>query len=154
MDNKNEIDAFEAMKPDDKKIISKESAEKTFNDWLDYYRIKFEHIVNDQGKEGAETLKNKIVEAIRDGIIETQISENAEEGFQIIQHTATGKAVIYNEYGYKAAREAARQKDNFSAGMALMGSLSGKGMDYFESKKNFSGPDLKLTEYIYTVFLL
>lgn len=138
----------------EEKKISKESAQKVFNEILEYYDIDFEDIVNDQGKEGAKTLENKLIRAIMAGRIETKMSDDHNQGFQIIQHTRTGKTVAYNEYGTKAARESAKQKDSASAQYALLGSLSGLGMDYFNSKKNFPGPCLKLAEYVAVIFLL
>jgi hypothetical protein len=131
--------------------ISKDSAKVTLDEILKKYRIKFEHIVNDQGKEGAETWYNKIVEAIRDGLLETNVDPVG--GFQIIQHTSKDKTVVYNEYGFKAAREYAKQRDNASAVFAMLGSLCGKGLEYFESEKNFAGQDIKLADSIGLIFL-
>ena len=112
----------------EKPKISEKSATETFDKWLEYYDIKFEHIVNDQGKEGAATLQNKLVEAIRWGKIETQISEDLNEGFQIIQHTTPGKDVVYNEYGYKAAKESLQEVQkvapNFLPSQMLIGTVS------------------------------
>ncbi|NIA28338.1 MAG: hypothetical protein GWP06_00320 [Actinobacteria bacterium] len=140
--------------PEKKPRIGEDAAKDIFKGWLDYYDIKFSHIVNDQGREGAETLENKIVCAIQDEKIETNLSTDPNEGFQIIQHTRPGKTITYNEYGFKAARESAKQKDSASAQIALLASLSGLGMPNFDNKKWFSGPDLKLAEYISILFLL
>ena len=136
-----------------KQRLSKEAAEKSVNEILNFYRIKFEHIVNDQGKEGAETWKNKIVEAFRDELLETNHDSDPEKGFQIIQHTSTGVTVIYNEYGVTAARAYSKEKDTASANLAMMAAMSGKGVPYFESKKNFSGSDIRLLEQIGLIFL-
>jgi hypothetical protein len=158
MGNEHEVNALEEnsfQEPAEKKDqrISEESATKSVDEILDFYRIKFKHIVNDQGKEGAETWKNKMVEAFRDGLLETKQDPDPEKGFQIIQHTSTGQTVIYNEYGVKAAREYAKQRDSASANLAMMASMSGKGMPFFESRKNFSGSDIRLLEALGMVFL-
>lgn len=142
------------MPKDKKRELSKESAQAVFDEILEYYDIDFSDIVNDQGKEGAETLKNKLVRNIMAGRIETNQSEDLDEGFQIIQHTRRGVTVVYNEYGAKPAEESDKAKGVSAAHYRLAGSLSGKGADYIKSKKNFSGPDIKLLEYIMTLFLL
>lgn len=158
MENEHEVNALEEdsfQESTEKKDqrISEESATKSVDEILDFYRIKFKHIVNDQGKEGAETWKNKMVEAFRDGLLETNQDPDPDKGFQIIQHTSTGQTIFYNEYGSKAAKEYAKQRDSASANLAMMASMSGKGMPFFESKKNFSGSDTRLLESIGLIFL-
>lgn len=138
--------------PEKEPRISEKSAKASVDEILKHYRIKFDHIVNDQGKDGAKTWYNKMVEAFRDELLETRQDSDPEKGFQIVQHTTTGKEIVYNEYGFKAAREYAKQKDSTSGQFSLLGSLSGKEMSYFESKKNFSGGDLRLSEAIVLVF--
>lgn len=131
-----------------KREISEESATKTFDEILEYYDIEIDDIVNDQGKEGAETLRNKLIRAIKDGRIETRMSENIEEGFQIIQHTRRGVTVVYNEYNATAAEESDKEKTISGGRYRLLGSLCKKGKDYIMSPKNFNGADLKLAEFI------
>ncbi len=137
-----------------KKELSKESATKVFDEILEYYDLDFEDIVNDQGKEGAETLRNKLVRSIMNGRVETNIDDDPEKGFQIIQNTRKGVRVVYNEYNAKAAEESDKAKGISASQYRLLGSLCQKGTDYIKSKKNFNGADLKLAEYIAVLFLL
>ena len=137
-----------------KNKLSEEAARNIFNELLDYYDIDFEDIVNDQGKEGAQTLQNKFIRAIMKGKIETNHSQDPEEGFQIIQHLSTGSSVAYNEYNAKAAEESDKGKGVSASQYMLLGSLCQKGADYIKSNKVFRGPDLKLAEYIAVLFLL
>lgn len=132
--------------------ISEKSAEKSVQELLDYYEVEFEDIVNDQGKEGAKTWKNKIARAFQKERLETKIDDDPEKGFCIIQHTSTGKSFTYKEYNHKAATAYAKQKDSASASFSLLGSLSGQSSEIFKSKKNFSGPDLRLAEAVVMIF--
>ncbi len=134
--------------------ISEESAGETFQGILDFYDIDFEDIVNDQGKEGAQTLRNKFIRAIQKGKVETNQSDDPDKGFQIIQNLSTGQIIAYNEYNAKAAEESDKGKGVSSAQYRLLGSLSGKGVDFIKNNKVFRGPDLKLAEYIAVIFLL
>ena len=136
------------------KDISEESAKNTFNKILDYYDIDFEDIVNDQGKEGAKTLQNKFIRAIRKGRVETNVDDDPKKGFQIIQHLSTGKTITYNEYNATAAEESDKGKGSSAMQYHLLASLSGKGVPYIKNATNFRGPDVKLAEYIAILFLL
>ena len=138
----------------DEPKISDESAKEIFQRILDYYDIDFQDIVSDQGKNGAETLRNKFIRAIMKGKIETNMSDDPDKGFQIIQNSSTGITIAYNEYNAVAAEQGDRGKGQSSAQYELLGSLCGKGSDYIKSKKNLRGPDLKLAEYIAVLFLL
>jgi hypothetical protein len=130
--------------------LSKEAATDVFQGILDFYDIDFEDIVNDQGAEAAKTLRNKFIRAIRKGRIETNLHEDSQKGFQIIQHTMDDKEFAYNEYNAKAAEESDKGRGVSAAQYRLLGSLSGKG----EAVKKMRGPDLKLAEYIAVLFLL
>ncbi len=144
---------MDEIKTEEKKPrISPESAEKSVQDLLDFYEIEFEDIVNDQGKEGAKTWKNKITRAFQKERLETRKDDDPEKGFCIIQHTSTGKHFTYKEYNHKAAIAYAGQKDNASASFSLLGSLSGQSSEIFKSRKNFSGPDLRLAEAVVMIF--
>jgi len=140
--------------PKKRRKISKESAKAVFEEVLAYYDIDFEDIVNDQGKEGAQTLQNKLIRAISDGRIEVNHSQDPEKGFQIIQNLSTGQTVAYNEYNAKAAEEGDKGKGPSAMQYRLLGSLSGKGVDHIKSPKVFRGPDLKLAEFVAVLFLL
>lgn len=142
-------DEKQAVTPQKPKL-SEEAAKAVFEELLDYYDIDFEDIVNDQGKEGAQTLQNKFIRAIRNGRIETKMNDDAAKGFQIIQHTRDGKVFEYNEYNAKAAEESDKAKGISASQYRLLGSLSGKG----ETIKKMRGPDLKLAEYVAVLFLL
>jgi len=135
-------------------VLSDEAAQAVFQEILDYYDIEFDDIVNDQGQEAAKTLKNKMVRSIRKGKIETRMHDDIDKGFQIIQHTSTGKVIEYNEYNATAAEESDKGKGISAAQYRLLGSLSGKGAEFIKSKHNLRGPDLKLAEYIAVLFLL
>lgn len=137
-----------------KREISEESARKTFSEILEYYDIDYQDIVSDRGKEGAETLQNKLVRAIMKGRIETNQSEDLEKGFQIIQNLKSGTTVAYNEYNAKAAEESDKGRGVSSAQYMLLGSLCGKGVDFIRNKKVFNGPDLRLAENIALLFFL
>ena len=130
--------------------LSAEAAQEVFQSILDFYDIDFDDIVNDQGKDGAQTLKNKFIRAIRKGRIETKLNDDSEKGFQIIQHTMDDLTFAYNEYNAKAAEESDKAKGVSAAQYRLLGSLSGKGL----AVKKMRGPDLKLAEYIAILFLL
>lgn len=130
--------------------LSEEAASETFQELLDFYDIDFEDIVNDQGSEAAKTLRNKFIRAIRKGRIETNLSDDPAQGFQIIQHTMDKKTFTYNEYNARAAEESDKGKGVSASQYRLLGSLSGKGT----AIKKMRGPDLKLAEYIAVLFLL
>ncbi len=130
--------------------IDKRAAEASVDELLDFYDIEFEDIVNDQGKEGAKTWKNKIIRAFQKGRLETV--QDPDKGFCIIQNFSTGKSLTYKEYGAKAAIQSAKQKDAESANLTLLASLSGNFLVWFEKKVNCSGPDLRLAEAIVMVF--
>jgi hypothetical protein len=147
MTEENKEDVFQDLP---EKGLSQESAQKVFDEILEYYDIDFDDIVNDQGKEGAETLQNKLVRSIKQGRIETNLSDESAEGFQIIQHTRDGKTFTYNEYNAKAAEESDKAKGVSASQYRLLGSLSGQG----ETIKKMRGPDLKLAEYVAVLFLL
>lgn len=137
-----------------KREISEESAEKQFNDWIDYYFIDFDDIISDQGKNGAKKIKNVLVRAIRKGIIEFKQSSDPEEGFQVIQNTTTGKRIAYNEYNIVGLEEFDKGKGTSEAQFRLLGSLCGLGYDTLKSKKYMMAPDIKIAENISTIFLL
>lgn len=139
------------MEEEKKFKLGEEAATKVFQEILDYYDIDYEDIVNDQGKDAAKTLRNKLIRAIRAGRLETNHSEIPEEGFQIIQHARHGHTFTYNEYNAKAAEESDKGRGVSSAQYNLLGALSGKGA---ASIKKMRGPDLKLGEYIAVIFLL
>jgi len=130
--------------------LSTEAAKDVFQEIFDFYDIDFDDIVNDQGKDGAKTLKNKFIRAIRKGRIETKLNDDSTKGFQIIQHTMDNQTFTYNEYNAKAAEESDKAKGVSAAQYRLLGSLSGKGV----AIKKMRGPDLKLAEYIAILFLL
>ncbi len=134
--------------------LSVVAAKEIFQEILDFYDIDFEDIVNDQGKEGAETLRNKLIRAIRKGKIETHMSDDPEKGFQIIQNSSTGITLAYNEYNATSAEESDKGKGISAMQYRLLGSLCGKGTDYIKNRKILRGPDLKLAEYIAVIFLL
>lgn len=131
-------------------LLSEEAAVETFQGILDFYDIDFEDIVNDQGSEAAKTLRNKFIRAIRKGRIETNLSDDSDQGFQIIQHTMNGKTFTYNEYNAKAAEESDKGRGVSASQYRLLGALSGMGT----AVKKMRGPDLKLAEYIAVLFLL
>lgn len=133
--------------------ISEEAATESVDEMLKEYRVKFKHIVSDQGKDGAETWKNKMVEAFMDGSLETRRDPDPEKGFQIIQNTSKGKTVVYNELDLNASKAYAKERDTASAAFAMMASMAGKGVPYFEKKANFSGGDLRLLESLAMLFL-
>lgn len=130
--------------------LAEEAATEIFQELLDYYDIDYEDIVNDQGKDAAKTLRNKLIRAIRAGRVETKMNDDPEKGFQIIQHAKDGKIFEYNEYNAKAAEESDKARGVSGAQYRLLGSLSGKG----DAIKKMRGPDLKLAEYIAVLFLL
>lgn len=137
-----------------KREISKESAQKTFDEILDYYDIHFDDIVNERGKEGAKTVQNKFIRAIQNGKIETNHSQDQDKGFQIIQNLASGTTVAYNEYNAVAAEQSDKGNGVSSSQYMLLGSLCGKGADFIKNKKVFNGPDLRLAEHIALLFFL
>jgi hypothetical protein len=130
------------------KTIGDLRAKEILQEWLDYYDIEFDDIVNEQGKEGAETAVNKLKRAIRNGRLE--IEEDPEKGLIVIQHTK--KTVIkYGEISGKSKMEADKHKGNHSRLYAILGSLSGLGVDAIAKLK---GKDLGLAECIAVVFLV
>lgn len=133
----------------DKDIISKESAEEVFSELLEYYDIDFEDLEIDQGAEGARTVKNKLVRAIRRGRMETNIHEDPKKGFQIIQHLRDGTTITYNEYNHACMEEAAKCKT--VKNIALMGALCPEG---YARLKQLRGPDMKFIEYVSVLFSL
>lgn len=148
------IEEIKAVGVEKKPKISKESAQKTFNELLEYYDIDFEDIVNERGKEGAQTLQNKFVRAIQNGKIETNLSSDPKKGFQIIQNLASGKTITYNEYNAEAAEASDRGTGVSSSQYLLLGKLSGKAEGYIKNPANFNGPDLRLAEHIALLFFL
>lgn len=132
--------------------IDRESAEKSVDELLEHYHIEFENIVNYEGKEGAKTWKNKMIKAFQEGRLETYKDDDPEKGFCIIQNFSTGKSLTYKEYGFTAAVQSSKQKDPTTANLTLLASLAGNMVGFFSSKKNCSGPDLRLAEAVVTIF--
>ena len=149
-DFNNDLPPLEPELGEDGTKITKEGAEESVNKLLDYYDIEFEDIVNDQGKEGARTWKNKIVRAFQKGRLE--LLEDPDKGFCIVQNFSTKKQLVYKEYGAIAAIQSAKQKDSETANLTLLASLSGNMVAWFKSRSNCTGPDLRLAEAIVMVF--
>lgn len=137
------------VKKFDKDLIQQEPAEKIFNDLLEYYDIDFNDIEIDQGEEGALTVKNKLVRALRRGRMETNIHEDAKKGFQIIHHLRDGTSITYNEYNHTCMEESVKCKG--VKNIAMMGALCDEGLGRL---KQLRGPDLKLIEFISVLFSL
>ena len=132
--------------------LSKESAEAVFNEFLDFYDIDFEDIVNDQGKEGAKTLQNKMIRAIQKGKVEIKmVEENGGERLHVVQNLIGGDCVAYKEYNAAASMEADKGRGGATANYYLLASLCGHGVDRI---KKLRGPDLKIAEYIGILYQL
>lgn len=129
--------------------ISRERAQEIIQEWLDFYDIDFEDIVNDQGKEGAQTIQNKLVRAIMKGRLETD--PNNEKGFVVFQHINDGKTLIYNELSGHQMIEGEKAKGSIAGMYAMLGSLCGLGSTAI---KNLKGKDLGLAHAIGTIFLV
>lgn len=130
--------------------LSEEAATAVFQDLIENYDVDFEDIENDQGKEGAKTLRNKLVRAIRKGRLETNLHEDEEKGFQIIQHTKKGQTFTYDEYGSKAAKEHDKAGGRSAGQYAMLGSMSGTG----SAVEKMRGADLRLAEHIALLFFI
>lgn len=137
-----------------KEKMSKESATLNFDAILYKYDIDFKDIVNERGREGAETIRNKFVRAFMYGRMDINLSSDPEKGFQIIQNLSTGKTVAYNEYNTTAAEESDKGVGSSEQQYQLLGSLCGKSAEYIKSKSNFRGEDLRLAECIALLFFL
>jgi len=132
-----------------KEIVNEASAKVTFDGILDYYDIVFRDIEVDQGKEGALTVKNKLVRGIMTGRLQTHTHDDPKYGFQIILNLRTGDSITFNEYNH-----AALEAFNLAKGVksiALMGALCDEGPDRLKLLK---GPDLKTLEFISVLFSL
>jgi hypothetical protein len=104
--------------------------------------------VNQQGKEAAETAVNKIKRAIRNGRLE--IEEDPEKGMIVKQHTKN-TIISYGEISGKTKLEADKHEGNNAKIQAILGSLSGKGLDAISQLK---GKDLGLAECVGVIFLV
>lgn len=129
--------------------ISSENAESQFNEWLDFYDIVFDDIVREQTKEGAETIANKVKRAIQTGRLE--IVPDDPNGFTVVQHTMKGVELRYSELSGQAKAETDRYTGNITKVYALLGKLSGLGLDAI---KQLKGRDLGLAECIGAIFLV
>ena len=127
--------------------LSKESAQAIIKEWFDHYDIDFSDIVNDQGKEGAETVRNKLTRAIKKGRLQTK----KENGFEVIQHLTDGKTLTYGELSGKHMIEGEKAKGSISGMYAMLGSLAGIEKTAIE---NLKGKDLGLAHAVGTIFLV
>lgn len=130
--------------------IQEEPAKAIFDEILDYHEIKWVQLENDQSPEGARMIKNKLVDAIMRGKMETNVHEDHQKGFQVIIHMRDGTSATFNEYNHTALEESAKCKT--VKNIALMGALCDEGG--VERLKQLRGPDLKLVEILSTLFLL
>lgn len=130
--------------------IQEEPATAVFDEILDYHEIRWTQLENDQGPEGANMIKSKIVDAIQRGRIETNIHEDHQKGFQVIIHMRDGKSATFNEYNHKGLEEGAKCKT--VKNIALMGALLDEGGE--ARLKQLRGPDLKLVEVLSVLFSL
>ena len=126
--------------------ISKESAEISFESFLDYYDIDKEDLT-DEEKLPFEQGKRRIIKAIRTGRLEITIDDK----LVITQNVKGGQTIEYQEVTGKAKMEMDKEKGNYGKVYALLGSLSGLGGGAF---KKLSGKDLSLAETLGAVFLL
>jgi hypothetical protein len=136
-----------------KREISQEVAEGLFDDFLGYYGIKFSHIELEDGQAAAATLRNMLVDAIKDGLIDIQINES---GLQVIHHlmfkTENNDSIIYRDKTVKAnlAMDKITGKNkNTERQHAYMAALAGVPAVEF---LNLRGVDATIFSRISTVF--
>jgi hypothetical protein len=132
--------------------ISKESAQEQLALFVDSGVTELEDITDDAARKGIEVAHNGLRRAIRRGLLE--ISVDKEANLIIIQHLvrSTVKTITYKEMTGEAKLQMAKvaNNDNYSRMYAILGYLSGLGIDAIKLLK---GVDLSVAECLSAVFL-
>ena len=126
--------------------ISRDTAEGTFQEFLDYYDIAIDEVTEDQANAWKPS-EQKIIKAIMRGRLEIVTDDN----FLIIQHLKGGEKVEYKEITGKSKVVMDKEKGEYGKMYALLGSLSGLGQTAI---KKMNGRDVSLAETIGFFFLM
>ena len=123
------------------KKISDEVAEEQFESFLDYYRINFNDIEIEDGAEAARTMKNALVRAIQEGLLEVTAGDDLVIKQNLIKPIGEIDSITYTDKVAKArlAMDHESPKKTQARMLAFMAALSGvpvsvllqlKGADY------------------------
>ena len=134
--------------------LSLESAEAQLDEMLKYYRIERESIVNEYGKDGVETVCNKLILAIKDGLLEIAVVDGDLKVTQNLQHAPGDDPTIM--YGVltgaiKITLDKYGEGKSYARLHALMGALAGLPPKAMEALK---GADYGTMESLSLLFML
>lgn len=101
--------------------VSEESARKEMQRLMDSYDIDANDIVVQQGPEAIETIVNRLVRAIRSGIVE--VLENGSVKHNLVVPQGDVLSITYKRLNGFAMKARDKAKDGIEKDCALMGSL-------------------------------
>lgn len=142
------------MKTEEKGItLSKESAEKEAQKFLDYYEISREDLEDGALIEAYDMSLPGFIKGIQKGFISFEHSEDPKKAYCVVQKLRSGTSLTYKELDGDAKVEMGKiPSAQFTKKIyTLLGKLSGEGI---EVVKKLRGPDIKRAEIIGQMLLL
>ena len=120
--------------------ISRETAEKELNEFLDFHDV-------DQDDEANKQFKDRLIRAMVDNRLEFQKDEDGD--LYAVQTTKNGSTIEYKGSMAQAKIEMGKYKNNFEAQFAFLGVMTKEGADAI---KKLGSRDAKIADCI-SVFL-